>query len=108
MRQAKVLYKNEVAGNLIQHDDGSYQFSYTDDWFSRNDKPAISLTFPKAQQNYTSTHLFPFFYNMLPEGVNKQSVCFFNRIDTTDFFSLLIATATHDTIGAVTIKKNKK
>ena len=42
---------------------------------------------------------------MLPEGSNKQSVCFQNRIDDTDHFGLLIMTAATDTIGAVTVEK---
>ncbi|WP_179019067.1 HipA N-terminal domain-containing protein [Winogradskyella forsetii] len=105
MRQAEVLYKKEVAGLLTQLNDGSFVFTYKDHWFNNADKPAISLTLPKTQQKYTSTYLFPFFYNMLPEGSNKQTVCFENRIDTKDHFGILMTTAQHDTIGAITIKK---
>jgi HipA-like protein len=32
MRKAKVLFKNEEAGILTQHDDGSFSFRYHDDW----------------------------------------------------------------------------
>jgi len=42
---------------------------------------------------------------MLPEGSNKQTVCFENRIDAKDYFGILITTAKQDTIGAITIKK---
>lgn len=105
MRQAQVFYKNEAAGLLTQLDDGSFVFTYSNQWFNNTDKPAISLTLPKTQQEYTSKHLFPFFYNMLPEGSNKQTVCFENRIDSKDYFGILITTATYDTIGAVQIKK---
>jgi serine/threonine-protein kinase HipA len=105
MRQAQVFYKKEAAGLLTQLDDGSFLFKYHDQWFNDTDKPAISLTLPKTQQDYTSKHLFPFFYNMLPEGTNKQTVCFENRIDTKDHFGILITTAKYDTIGAVQINK---
>jgi len=105
MRQANVLYKKENAGVLTQLDDGSFLFKYHDEWFKDINKPAISLTLPKTQQEYLSEYLFPFFYNMLPEGSNKQTVCFENRIDTKDYFGILITTAKQDTIGAVTIKK---
>jgi len=105
MRQADVLYKKESAGLLTQLDDGSFVFSYNNQWFNNADKPAISLTLPKIKQEYTSKYLFPFFYNMLPEGSNKQTVCFENRIDTKDHFGILITTAIQDTIGAVTIRK---
>jgi serine/threonine-protein kinase HipA len=105
MRQANVLYKKEAAGLLTHLDNGSFVFKYHNLWFNETNKPAISLTLPKTQQEYKSKFLFPFFYNMLPEGSNKQTVCFENRIDTKDEFGILITTAKYDTIGAVTIKK---
>lgn len=105
MRQAHVLYKQEIAGLLTQLDNGNFLFKYHDAWFNDTNKPAISLTLPKKQQEYQSENLFPFLYNMLPEGSNKQTVCFENRIDTKDFFGILMTTAKQDTIGAVTIKK---
>lgn len=105
MRQAEVVYKKENAGVLKQLDNGSFVFSYHDEWYQATDKPAISLTLPKIQQEYKSETLFPFFYNMLPEGYNKQTICFELRIDTNDYFGLLLTVAKHDTIGAVQIKK---
>lgn len=105
MRKASVLYKKEIAGELHQEDDGSFVFKYLDTWFKDGSKPNISLTLPKTQQEYKSSTLFPFFYNMLPEGSNKQVVCFQNRIDDKDAFGLLLITAANDTIGAVTVVK---
>ena len=105
MRQADILYKKEIAGLLTQLDNGSFIFKYNDQWLNDTNKPAISLTLPKTLQKYHSKYLFPFFYNMLPEGSNKQTVCFENRIDTKDYFGILLTTAKQDTIGAVTVKK---
>ena len=105
MRQAEVLYKKVTAGLIKQLDDGSFVFRYSDHWFNDSDKPSISLTLPKIQQEHKSKHLFPFFYNMLPEGSNKQTVCFENRIDAKDHFGILLTTAKYDTIGAVQVKK---
>ncbi|MCD8406241.1 HipA N-terminal domain-containing protein [Tenacibaculum finnmarkense] len=105
MREANVLYKKEIAGILTQSDTGTFIFKYSDEWFNDANKPAISLTLPKTQQEYSSDYLFSFFYNMLPEGSNKQTVCYENRIDSKDHFGILITTAKQDTIGAVTIKK---
>ena len=45
-----------------------------------------------------------FFYNMLSEGANKALQCASLKIDETDSFGLLLATAKHDTIGAITIE----
>jgi HipA-like protein len=107
MIQAKILYKDEEAGILTQHDDGSFTFRYHDNWFANREKPAISLTLVKSKQEYHSEFLFSFFYNMLPEGSNKQVVCKNNRIDPEDYFGLLLATAKTDNIGAIRVIKIK-
>ena len=54
MREAKVLFKDEVAGILTQHDNGSFTFCYLDDWLNDKDKPSISLTLPKGEQPFHS------------------------------------------------------
>lgn len=106
MRTVEVLYKGEKAGILIQKDDGSFVFKYEKAWLTNTAKPSISLTLPKSDQAYQSKYLFPFFYNMLPEGSNKQLVCKYNRLDEDDHFSLLMAIAHDDTIGAISIKSS--
>lgn len=108
MRSAKIVYKDEQAGVLIQHDDGSFTFRYNDNWMMDSGKPSISLTLPKTQQEFNSEFLFPFFYNMLPEGSNKQVVCKYNRIDKDDYFGLLMTIAKNDSIGAVRVVKIEK
>ncbi len=105
MRQAEIYFKGEKAGLLAQLDNGSFIYGYDDLWMSDSSRPPISLTFPKNKKEYKSDYLFPFFYNMLPEGANKKVVCKYNRIDKDDYFSLLLITARYDTIGAVTVKK---
>lgn len=108
MRSAKILFRNEEAGILIQHDDGSFLFRYHDAWIADQNKPGIGLTLPKTKQEFHSKYLFPFFFNMLPEGSNKQVVCKLNRIDQDDYFGLLITTAKNDSIGAVRVIKTEK
>lgn len=99
------MYRNGAfVGVLTQYPNRHYEFRYTDEWFQNSALPAISLTLPKTQQVYQSDHLFPFFFNMLSEGVNRQLQVRQLRIDEKDYFGLLIATAGADTIGAVTIK----
>ncbi len=105
MRKARILYKDEEAGVLTQQDDGSYTFRYHDAWMTDNNKPAISLTMPKAERAFYSKSLFSFFYNMLPEGSNKQVVCKYNRLDPADDFGLLITSAKYDSIGAIRVIK---
>jgi len=105
MRQASVLFKGEEAGILTQLDDGSFSFRYHSSWITGASKSDISLTLPKTENEYRSDFLFPFFYNMLPEGSNKHVVCKLNRIDPNDYFGLLMTTTKNDTIGAVNVIK---
>ena len=105
MRAATILFKNEAAGILTQNDNGSFTFRYHDEWFANPNKPSISHTLPKTEIEFQSAYLFPFFYNMLPEGSNKQVVCKLNRIEPDDYFGLLMTTAKNDNIGAVKVAK---
>lgn len=105
MRSAKVLFKDEEAGILSQEDDGSFVFRYNDTWLIDDRKPSLSLTLPKVEKEFQSVYLFPFFYNMLPEGSNRQVVCKLNRIDKEDYFGILMTTAKNDNIGAVRVIK---
>jgi HipA-like protein len=107
MKVAEVYRNGELAGKLIQHNPKSYEYRYDDNWFGNADKPALSLTLPKKQKVYKSDHLFPFFFNLLSEGVNRQLQCKHFKIDENDHFGLLLATAFDDTIGPVTIKEIK-
>ncbi|MEK6482319.1 HipA N-terminal domain-containing protein [Catalinimonas sp. 4WD22] len=107
MRKAKIFYKGEEAGMLIQHDNGSFTYKYTDLWMADQKKPSISLTLPKTAQEHHAEYLFPFFFNMLPEGTNKKIVCRLERLDKEDYFGLLLTTAKYDTIGAITVHKTE-
>ncbi len=108
MRKAEILFKEEAAGLLTQHDDGTFVFRYHDSWMADSTKVGISLTLPKTQQEYHSKYLFAFFFNMLPEGSNKQVVCSHMRIDSDDYFGLLMTTAKTDCIGAIRVIKIKQ
>lgn len=102
MRSAAILYKDQEAGLLTELEDGTFSFRYHDDWLLAN-RPAISLTLPTSQQEYFSRYLFPFFFHMLPEGSNKAVVCGAQKIDSDDYFGLLLSVAGYDTIGAVRV-----
>ncbi len=103
--RAMEIYRNGIlAGILTEEDRQHYVFRYTDTYFGDPRKAAISLTLPKTQQEYSSRFLFPFFYNMLSEGVNRKLQSTQLGIDEEDHFGLLSATARYDTIGAITVK----
>ncbi len=75
-RKAAVYYNKVLAGSLEKTANGTYQ----------------------------AQNLFPFFFGLLSEGVNKQTQCRLLKIDENDHFSLLLKTAGADTIGAIIIK----
>lgn len=103
--KALEIYRNgTLAGTLTEENRRQYVFRYDDHYFKDSSMPPVSLTLPKTQQEYRSSFLFPFFFNMLSEGVNRKLQSTYLRIDENDNFSLLAATAQYDTIGAITVK----
>jgi HipA-like protein len=107
MRVLEVYCNGVLAGTLTEENRKSFVFRYDNSYYHDTDKAAVSLTLPKTQQEYHSEYLFPFFFNMLSEGVNKQLQCKILKIDEKDHFGLLMATAQYDTIGAITVKPLK-
>ncbi len=104
MRQATVFRNKEIIGTLTEENRQNYVFRYEDNWFKDAQKPPVSLTMPKTQQEYRSPYLFAAFFNMLSEGANKALQCRHLRIDENDSFGLLLATAQWETIGTITVK----
>ncbi|GHV12132.1 phosphatidylinositol kinase [Bacteroidia bacterium] len=107
MRSANVSVNGRVAGKLTKDDAGKYLFRYDDTYFFDTKTSSVALTLPKTQQEFQSETLFPFFFNMLSEGANKQIQLQQYKIDENDYFGLLLATAGYDTIGAVTVEEIK-
>lgn len=108
MRKANVYRNGKLVGVLTQFSANNYEFRYDVNWFANSDLPAVSLTLPKNKQVYKSEYLFPFFFNMLSEGVNRQLQFRQLKIDEKDYFGLLLATAKTDTIGAITLSEIKE
>ncbi len=104
MRSAAIYRNGEKAGVLTEHDDRSYSFQYDDAYVLDGSTKPVSLTLPKTSQQYTHPILFPFFSNMLAEGANRKLQSRALKIDEEDEFGLLLATASVDAIGAITVK----
>jgi serine/threonine-protein kinase HipA len=107
MRRALIYRNGILAGKLTEESRTSYIFRYEEEYFSDMNLPAISLAMLKTQKDYRSDSLFPFFFNMLSEGVNKKLQCQLLKIDEKDHFGLLLATAGVDTIGPITVKPSE-
>ena len=100
MRQCNVFVHGAEAGLLQETDDGQYVFTYRADYHG----DPVCLAMPVRREPFRSNHLFPYFFNMLSEGSNRQVQSMLLHIDEKDDFGIMLATAQHDTIGAVTVK----
>lgn len=69
------------------------------------DKPAINLNLPKIKIGFKCKTLFAFFYNLSPEWINKEKICYALEIEADDYFGLLMHDVQFDTIGAVHIRR---
>lgn len=103
MRKAEV-YRNGVLAGYLSETNNKFCFRYDENYLNNRNCPAISLTMPKTEIEYTTESMFPFFFNMLSEGVNRKLQSFQLKIDENDHFGLLIQTARFDTVGAITVK----
>lgn len=100
-----LVYNNGVlAGFIDKAENGGYIFTYEDSYFKNQQSPPISLTLPKSSRQHQSEKLFPFFFGLLSEGINKDIQCRLYKIDENDDFTRLLLTAGDDTIGAITVK----
>ncbi len=100
-----LVFNNGIlAGSIDKDDAGVFLFTYDNQYLNDRSLPPVSLTLLKTQQQYRSEKMFPFFYGLLSEGVNKDIQCRLYKIDEADDFTRLLLTAQHDTIGAITIK----
>lgn len=98
------IYFNHIAAGILEKTDGRYRFQYQAEYLANPDLPAISLTLAKRTEPYESDRLFPFFYGLLAEGVNKTIQCRELKVDEADHFSRLLKTLDEDSIGAITLK----
>lgn len=104
MRKAAVYVRGIYAGELTEITRQDYVFTYDEAYFLDAAKPSVSLTLSKSSQEYRSTFLFPFFFNMLSEGSNRLVQSRMLHLDENDHFGILLATAQVDVPGAVTVK----
>ena len=100
-RQARVYYRDRLAGTLSELPEGGYRFVYDPAYLARG--PAISRTLPLQAVSFESRELFPFFAGLVPEGWYLRIVAPTIKVDETDTFGLLMHTC-EDCIGAVSLR----
>ena len=100
MKVGKVYCCDVFAGTLTRDPEG-FRFRYDDAYFSNPSLPDVSATLPKTQIEYRSKVLFPFFFGLLAEGIQKERQCRELKIDERDHFTRLLETSAYGAIGAV-------
>lgn len=100
-RQAKIYFQDQLAGVLIEGDNG-YSFSYEKEYLKTPNTKVISLTLPLSERPYHSKVLFPFFDGLIPEGWLLEIGEKYWKLNPRDRFELLINLC-RDTIGAVSV-----
>lgn len=105
MRRCQVFVHGRYAGMLTETDSPKeYAFKYDESYLDDDSTEGVCLSMPKRKEEYRSKSLFPYFANLLSEGDNRELQSSFLHIDKDDDFGFLIATAIHDTVGAVTVR----
>jgi HipA-like protein len=105
MRAGKVFNNKVLAGIITEYDDQTYSFCYNAAYLNNDQMPAISLHFPKQIAAFESNILFPFFNNIISEGINKKIQSSILKIDEADAFGFLIKTSAKETIGAIRVEE---
>lgn len=102
MRKAKVFVEENLAGTLIEDNDGQFIFTYNNDY----DGDSISLTLPLNSKPYKSNILFPFFDGLIPEGWILEKIVKNWKLNIKDRMELLINCCI-DCVGNVRIEKDE-
>lgn len=106
MRKAKILIENQIAGWLIQDENG-YLFKYDESYLLKTNARPVSLTLPLRESPYQSKVLFPFFDGLIPEGWLLDIAEKNWKLNPRDRMGLLLACC-KDCIGAVSVEQVKE
>lgn len=101
MKGLTVYVKGREAGVLAKFRDGAYEFRYKPSYRRDASVCSVAFTLPKSRPVHRSQVLFPFFYGLLAEGVQKRRQCRGLKIDEQDHFTRLAETCRQGVIGAV-------
>ena len=99
--EANVRLREIVVGYLKKTSQNQYEFKYNKE-FLRSGGVQIATSFPLSEKVYHSTHLHPFFDNLILEGWLLIQTEKRLHIDRNDRWALLMASGRR-TIGAITV-----
>ena len=102
MRKGKVNYKNRLAGNLTETNEGDFVFQYDGQYVKEHPADFLTFTMPVTIRPYSDRRLFPFFEGLIPEGWLLEIASKNWKINRNDRMGLLLACC-QNCIGAVSV-----
>lgn len=102
MRQANIYYKENLAGQLTETDDGEYVFQYDPQYVEKYPHQFLTFTMPVRLASYQDKRLFPFFEGLIPEGWLLEIAAKSWKLNPNDRMGLLLACC-ENCIGAVSV-----
>ena len=101
MRRAEVRMFGDLAGILVEDDDG-YSFTYDAAYLGRPGAQPLSRILPLRAESYRDKRLFPFFDGLILEGWLLDIAEKTWKLDPGDRMGLLLACC-RDCIGAASV-----
>lgn len=106
MKKAKIYFQDQLAGTLVEDENG-FTFTYGTHYLHHPAARPVSLTLPLRTEAYQSNVLFPFFDGLIPEGWLLNIAQEHWKIDLRDRMALLLACC-QDCIGAVSVVEDTR
>ena len=103
MRKANIYYNKDIAGELLEIDDGEYLFTYDSQYINQYPNQFITFTMPVTAEPYKSNRLFPVFEGLIPEGWLLDIATKSWKINQNDRMGLLLACC-KNCIGALSVE----
>ncbi len=88
-RTLNVFYNRELAGQLIQHDDGQMGFRYDAAWLAKPEPVALSWSLPLREEPFSQKECRGFFGGALPEEDNRKVIARILGISAQNDFAML-------------------
>lgn len=102
MRSANIYYNQDLAGELVETNDGEFEFTYNEAYVEKHPNQFITFTMPVRKEVYKEKRLFPFFEGLIPEGWLLEIASKSWKINRNDRMGLLLVCC-RNCIGAVSV-----
>lgn len=74
MKSLNVFFQDILVGRLLQSEDLTYSFSYSQQWLGYKNKFSLSLAMPLQAEPFGNRITLSFFENLLPEGGVREAI----------------------------------